>query len=52
MKTNSTLSNQNTTSAESQLGNIDEQLSREKLVELVEAQLAAIGGGGGDQPLI
>jgi hypothetical protein len=51
MKTNSTLSNQATISTEVQPGNINEQLSREQLVELVEAQLAAIGGGG-DQPEI
>ena len=51
MKTNGTLTKQIKVSTEVQVGNADRPMSREQLIELVDAELAAIGGGG-DTPEI
>ncbi|MFO0114291.1 MAG: hypothetical protein ACK53F_04790 [Betaproteobacteria bacterium] len=52
MKSITTLTNQTNMSAAVSLGSADEPLSREQLVELLDTQLAAIGGGHGDMPCI
>jgi hypothetical protein len=51
MKTIGTLTDQSATSFENQLENASAWREREQLIELVDAQLATIGGGG-DQPNI
>ena len=52
MKSITTLTNQTNMSAAVSFGNADEPLSREQLVELLDTQLAVIGGGNGDCPCI
>ncbi len=51
MKMNGTLTKQIKVSTEVQVGNAYLPMSREQLIELVDAELAAIGGGG-DTPEI
>ncbi len=51
MKANGTLTTQKVVSTEIQVGTRIDILSREQLIELVEAELAVIGGGN-DQPSI